>query len=205
MAPQGGNPMNTKELSTRYLTELKDLLDRFDHGSLEKIVDLILSAYEKENHIFVMGNGGSGSTASHFACDINKGCCMDLDKKFKMICVNDSIPTMLALANDVSYDVVFVEQIKNFFLPGDLVIGISGSGNSENVLQAIRYANEHNGTTIGLSGYSGGKLSTIVDVSLIADIQDMQKTEDVHMIVIHMIMQAVHQKLHPGMASMAAC
>ena len=111
--------MNTKELSTRYLTELKDLLDRFDHESLEKIVDLILSAYEKENHIFVMGNGGSGSTASHFACDINKGCCMDLDKKFKMICVNDSIPTMLALANDVSYDVVFVEQMKNFFIPGD--------------------------------------------------------------------------------------
>jgi len=197
--------MNTKVLANDYLSELKDLLDRFDHDNFEKIVDLILSAYEKETHIFVMGNGGSGSTASHFACDINKGCCMDLDKKFKMICVNDSIPTLLALANDVSYDAVFVEQMKNFFAPGDLVIGISGSGNSENVLQAIQYANENNGTTIGLSGYSGGKLSKMVDVSLVADIHDMQKTEDVHMIVVHMIMQAVYKSLHPGATSMASC
>lgn len=190
--------MNFRELSTSYLTDLKDLLDRFDHDVFEKIVDLILSAYEKENHIFIMGNGGSGSTASHFACDINKGCCLDLDKKFKMISLSDSIPTMLAYANDLSYDAIFVEQMKNFFKPGDLVIGISGSGNSENVLQAIQYANDHHGTTIGLSGYSGGKLSTLVDVSLVADIQDMQKTEDVHMIVIHMIMQAVFKALHPG-------
>jgi len=190
--------MNTKELSTSYLADLKDLLDRFDHNVFEKIVDLVLAAYENENHIFIMGNGGSGSTASHFACDINKGCCLDLDKKFKMISLSDSIPTMLAYANDLSYDAIFVEQMKNFFKPGDLVIGISGSGNSENVLQAIQYANENNGTTIGLSGYSGGKLSAMVDVSLVADIQDMQKTEDVHMIVIHMIMQAVFKALHPG-------
>jgi len=195
--------MNFKELSTDYLTDLKDLLDRFDHDAFERIVDLILSAYEKENHIFIMGNGGSGSTASHFACDINKGCCLDLDKKFKMISLSDSIPTMLAYANDLSYDAIFVEQMKNFFKPGDLVIGISGSGNSENVLQAIRYANEHKGVTIGLSGYSGGKLSTLVDVSLVADIQDMQKTEDVHMIVIHMIMQAVFKALHPGATTIA--
>jgi D-sedoheptulose 7-phosphate isomerase len=203
MAPEGGNFMNTKELSTSYLVDLKDLLDRFDHDVFEKIVDLILAAYENEKHIFVMGNGGSGSTASHFACDINKGCCLDLDKKFKMISLSDSIPTMLAYANDLSYDAIFVEQMKNFFKPGDLVIGISGSGNSENVLQAIKYANENNGTTIGLSGYSGGKLSAMVDVSLVADIQDMQKTEDVHMIVIHMIMQAVFRSLHPGATTIA--
>lgn len=190
--------MNTKELSTSYLTDLKELLDRFDHDVFEKIVELILAAYENETHIFIMGNGGSGSTASHFACDINKGCCLDLDKKFKMISLSDSIPTMLAYANDLSYEAIFVEQMKNFFKPGDLVIGISGSGNSENVLQAIQYANDNNGTTIGLSGYSGGKLSTMVDVSLVADIQDMQKTEDVHMIVIHIIMQAVFKALHPG-------
>jgi D-sedoheptulose 7-phosphate isomerase len=203
MAPEGGNFMNTKELSTSYLVDLKDLLDRFDHDVFEKIVDLILAAYENEKHIFIMGNGGSGSTASHFACDINKGCCLDLDKKFKMISLSDSIPTMLAYANDLSYDAIFVEQMKNFFKPGDLVIGISGSGNSENVLQAIKYANENNGTTIGLSGYSGGKLSAMVDVSLVADIQDMQKTEDVHMIVIHMIMQAVFRSLHPGATTIA--
>ena len=143
-----------------------------------------------------MGNGGSGSTASHFTCDINKGCCMDLNKKFKMICLNDSIPTLLALANDVSYDAVFVEQLKNFFLPGDLVIGISGSGNSPNVLHAIEYARMHQGITIGLSGFSGGKLAALADIAWIAPVEDMQKIEDMHMIVVHMIMQAVRNKLH---------
>jgi D-sedoheptulose 7-phosphate isomerase len=145
-----------------------------------------------------MGNGGSGSTASHFACDINKGCCIDLEKKFRVICLNDNIPTMLALSNDISYESIFLEQMKNFFNSGDLVIGISGSGNSENVLRAIKYASENNGRTIGLSGFSGGNLSKLVDVSFIADIDDMQKVEDIHMIIVHMIMQAIDSALHPA-------
>jgi D-sedoheptulose 7-phosphate isomerase len=188
--------VNISEFSNNYLAGLKDVLDSFNHEQFEEIINLILDAYHKENRIFVMGNGGSGSTASHFTCDINKGCCMDLEKKFKVICLNDNMPTMLALANDVSYEAVFVEQLKNFFEPGDLVMGISGSGNSENVLQAIRYARKNSGLTIGLSGFSGGKLSDLVDVSLVARVDDMQKVEDVHMIVVHMIMQAVYKFLH---------
>ncbi len=188
--------MKHKDFSKKYLTELENVLNSFDHDQFEKIVDEILQAYEKETRIFIMGNGGSGSTASHFACDINKGCCMDLEKKFKVICLNDNIPTMLALANDVSYDVVFVEQLKNFFEKGDLTIGISGSGNSENVLQAIAYAGENNGRTIGFSGFSGGKLSKMVDIPLVAEVDDMQKIEDVHMIVVHMIMQVVDEALN---------
>jgi len=188
--------VNLKEFSNTYLVDLKEVLDSFDHKQFEEIIHRILDAYRKENRIFIMGNGGSGSTASHFACDINKGCCMDLEKKFKVICLNDNMPTMLALANDVSYEAVFVEQLKNFFEPGDLVMGISGSGNSENVLQAIRYARDNNGRTIGLSGFTGGKLSGLVDVSFVARVDDMQKVEDVHMIVVHMIMQAVYKSLH---------
>lgn len=190
--------MNTKDFGNRYLSGLRDVLERFNLDKFDEIVKFILHAYDMGNNIFIMGNGGSASTASHFACDINKGCCIDLDKKFKMICLNDNIPTMLALANDVSYDAVFQEQMKNFFNPGDLVIGISGSGNSENVLKAIRYANENGGKTIGLSGFSGGKLSQIVDVPFVAEVDDMQKVEDVHMIVVHMIMQAVYGVLHDG-------
>ncbi len=188
--------MPHKKFSTHYLTELASVLDAFDHDRFGNIVDKILDAYDKQARIFIMGNGGSGSTASHFACDINKGCCIDLDKKFKVICLNDNIPTMLALANDISYDAVFVEQLKNFHEKGDLTIGISGSGNSENVLQAITYANEHGGCTIGLSGYSGGQLAKMADIPLVAKIDDMQKVEDVHMIVVHMIMQAVHKTLN---------
>jgi len=173
-------------------------MDAFDLARFEALVDGLIQAYQQQKTIFVMGNGGSGSIASHFACDINKGCCMDLEKRFKMICLNDNLPTMLAYANDVSYHVVFEEQLKNFFRTGDLIIGISGSGNSENVLRAIRYARDHGGRTIGMSGYSGGKLADLVDISLLVPAEDMQKVEDMFMIAIHMIMQIVNGILHPG-------
>ena len=193
--------MDIQHFTSDYLSGLKDVLDRFDYEGFEQTVNMVLSAYDNETHIFVMGNGGSGSTASHFACDINKGCCIDLDKKFKMICLNDNVPTMLALSNDISYESVFVEQMKNFFKPGDLVIGISGSGNSENVLRAIQYAKDNGGRTIGFSGYSGGKLADMVDVSLVARVDDMQKVEDVHMIIVHIIMQAVYKTLNTEQGS----
>ena len=191
-----GIKMDIQFFANKYLKGLKELLESFDLDQFEKMVRTILKAYDGGKHIFVMGNGGSGSTASHFACDINKGCCFDLEKKFKMICLNDNLPTLLAISNDASFDLVFVEQMKNFFNNGDLVIGISGSGNSQNVLNAIDYAKKNGGITMGLSGFSGGKLSQMVDIPLVATIDDMQKVEDVHMIVVHMIMQAVHKTLH---------
>ena len=189
--------IDTKAFADQYLSELSDLLKLFDIDQFEQILSRILDAYKGEKTIFIMGNGGSGSTASHFACDINKGCCVDLDKRFKVLCLNDNLPTLLALANDIGYDVVFEEQLRNFFKAGDLVIGISGSGNSENVLRAIRYAKDHGGETVGLSGFSGGKLSKLADVPFVAKVNDMQKIEDIHMIVVHMLMQAVHGALHP--------
>ena len=188
--------MDIQSFADGYLSGLKEVLTAFDLECFEKIVRMIMDVYDRGAHIFIMGNGGSGATASHFACDINKGCCMDLEKKFKVICLNDNIPTMLALANDISYDVVFEAQLKNFFAPGDLVVGISGSGNSENVLKAIRYANQEGGRTIGLSGFSGGRLSEEAEVSFVAPVHDMQKVEDAHLIVVHMIMQTTYGLLH---------
>jgi D-sedoheptulose 7-phosphate isomerase len=111
--------------------------------------------------------------------------------------LSDNIPTLMALANDVSYEAIFVEPLKNFFVPGDVVIGISGSGNSPNVLKAIEYAGQNHGLTIGLSGYSGGKLATMTDIAWVAPVHDMQKVEDMHMIVVHMIMQVVRTHLNP--------
>lgn len=189
--------MNIPYAAKEYLSELKEVLDDFNLEQFEKIVNLILNAYENEKQIFTMGNGGSASTASHFACDLNKGCCTNLEKKIKMICLNDNTPTLLAFANDVSYDVVFVEQLKNFFNPGDLVIGISGSGNSENVIKAIHHTKQNNGQTIGFSGFSGGKLAQMVDVPFVAKVDDIQKVEDIHMILVHMIMQAIYSALQP--------
>ncbi len=190
--------MNANQFSKQYITRLKNVLDAFDHATFDQMVAAVLDAYTRRAHIFVMGNGGSGATASHLACDINKGCCVDLEKKFKMICLNDNMPTMLALANDISYDAIFEEQLKNFFNPGDLVIGISGSGNSQNVLLAIRYAAAHGGKTIGWSGFGGGRLAGLVDLAFVAQSHDMQQVEDAHMVVAHMLMQAVYAALHPG-------
>ncbi len=185
-----------KDFSHNYIGQLKDVLDAFPQDQFDRLVDAMMDAYKEEKRIFVMGNGGSASTASHWVCDINKGCCMEKEKKFKMICLNDSISTMLAYANDQAYEDVFVEQLKNFFVPGDIVIGISGSGNSLNVLKAIEYAKNNSGTTVGLCGYSGGKIYDMVDIPILARVDDMQKVEDVHMIVVHMTMQRILKELN---------
>ena len=185
-----------KDFIFDYLNQLKGLLDVFPSDRFEEIGRALLSAYNEERQVFIMGNGGSGSTASHFVCDINKGSCLELKKKFKVICLNDNVPTILAYANDLSYDKIFVEPLKNFLQPKDLVIGISGSGNSENVLQAVSYARENGARTIGLSGFNGGKLAQIVDIPFVAKINDMQKVEDIHMIVVHMLMQYLCRALN---------
>lgn len=181
--------------SQKYLDDLCMVLERFPHAGFKKMIDVFMSVYKAERNIFVMGNGGSGSIASHWAGDINKGCCLRLDKKFKMICLHDNVSTMMAYANDLSYDQVFVEPLKNFFRPKDLVIAISGSGNSKNILNAIEYANTHDGITIGLCGYSGGKLRDMVTIPLWLEVDDMQKVEDVAMIIVHMAMQAICREL----------
>ncbi len=188
--------------SQEYLRDLVELLQDFPHQSFEEMIAALLAAHRDGRRIFVMGNGGSGATASHWVCDLNKGCCLHLEKKFRMLCLNDNVASILAYANDLSYEEVFVEQLKNFFEPGDLVIGISGSGNSENVLRAIDWANQHGGVTIGLCGYGGGRLAGAARIPLHVRRHDMQKVEDVHMIIVHMTMQRLLAELG---GSAAAC
>ncbi len=185
-----------KRFALMYLSELKKVLETIPLEKFKEIVNIILGAYWGGHAIFIMGNGGSGATASHFACDINKGACFGLEKRFKVICLNDNVPTMLAYANDSSYEEIFVEQLKNFLKPDDLVIGISGSGNSKNVLKAIEYANDKGAKTLGLTGFDGGNLADLAKVALVIRINDMQKVEDTHLIITHMIMQIAYKKLH---------
>lgn len=178
--------------SKEYLGQLKQMLDLFPHEQFEQMMDCLLAAYAQGRRIFIMGNGGSAMTASHFACDLNKGCSLERDRRFKAICLNDSLPTLLAYANDLSYAQIFVEQLKNFYVPGDVVIGISGSGNSANVLRAIEHANGHAGVTVGWCGFDGGALGAMARISLVIRSQDMQKIEDLHMIIAHMTMQRIN-------------
>ena len=179
----------TDQLVNNYIAELKDTLDNLDRGEVVQFADILEKARLQSNKVFIFGNGGSGSTATHFACDINKGASMGQDKRHRIIALTDNIPTMLAYSNDMSYDDVFVEQLKNFIEPGDVVIGISGSGNSKNIIKAIEYANQLENTTIGITGFEGGKLKQISTYSVNANRNDMQISEDVHMILVHLMMK----------------
>ena len=186
--------MESSDFVKKYLVDLKELINVININEITEFIKEIENVYKNEKTIFIMGNGGSAATASHFACDINKGVSLKLQKKFKVLCLNDNIPIMLAYANDISYDSIFIEQLKNYISKGDLVIGISGSGNSKNVLNAIEYAKEIGAKTFGIIGYDGGKLKNLAQKSLIVRSFDMQKIEDCHMILAHLTMQYFSKK-----------
>jgi len=181
-----------------YIDGLKAALDRLNRDEISQLAGLLLDAYEKNANIFICGNGGSASTASHFACDINKGACYGLDKRFKVMPLTDNAATIMAYSNDVHYDEIFVEQLKNFIQKDDIVIGISGSGNSRNVLKAIEYANEKGNITCGITGYDGGKLKEVAKYSVNANRNDMQISEDIHMILTHLMMRITRKALMGG-------
>lgn len=178
----------TKQIAA-YFEKLKKTIDLIDLSDLNTLMNILEKAREEGSQIFIMGNGGSSATASHYVCDFNKGISMEQDKKFKLICLNDNIPSLMAYANDLSFEDIFVRQLKNYFQAGDIVIGVSGSGNSKNVLNAIQYANEHGGVTVGLTGYDGGKLKTMCRYGVHVPVDDMQITEDLHMVLDHCMMK----------------
>ncbi|TSD03639.1 MAG: D-sedoheptulose 7-phosphate isomerase, partial [Parcubacteria group bacterium Athens0714_26] len=133
------------------------------------------------------GNGGSAATASHFVNDLSKLTISEGRLRFKVVGLTDNVPILLAWANDTNYHNIFVEQIKNLIEPGDVVVGISGSGNSMNVINAIEYANERGGVTIGLVGYDGGKLINCVQHCIHIPISEMEKIEDMHLLIQHLL------------------
>lgn len=180
---------------TAYLDKLKQVIDVISVDEVNRLMNLLVDALQEERQIFIMGNGGSAATASHFVCDFNKGLSWGKQKRFKLICLNDNVPTMMAYANDTSYEDVFVEPLKNYFRKGDLVIGISGSGNSKNVLNAIAWGNANGGTTIGLTGYNGGKIKEIAMHGVHINVNDMQITEDLHMVLDHCMMKILYSYL----------
>lgn len=178
-----------------YFNSLKCTIDMISKEDLDALMHMLEKTRNEGKNIFIMGNGGSAATASHFVCDFNKGISDKQEKKYRFICLNDNVPSMMAYANDVSYDEVFVGSLKNLFRPGDVVIGISGSGNSENVVRALEYANQHNGITVALTGFDGGKLKRIAEYNVHIPIYDMQVTEDLHMMLDHCMMKILsHNK-----------
>jgi len=183
-----------KNLARDYLSELRDITDRLPLEDLEAIVDLLFRAYERGAQIFVMGNGGSAATASHFACDAGH-LNLELKKRLRVRCLTDDVSTILAIANDRSYDQIFVEQLRTMMSPGDVVLGISGSGNSPNVIEAVAFANRGGASSAALLGFDGGRLAKIAGRSLVVPGRDMKKIEDVHVILVHIIAQGLKARI----------
>ena len=178
-----------------YFTRVSETLDKLDVDSLEKLIDVLLEAREKENTIFIFGNGGSGATASHVAGDFIKGISYKLDKRFRVHCLNDNISGLMAISNDLSYEEIFIEPLKAFLRKGDVVIGISGSGNSANVVKAMDFAKTQGAYTVAFCGFKGGKIKGLADLVLLAPVNDMEVTEDVHIIIFHAIKQKLMRAL----------
>lgn len=176
-----------------YFEREKHVLDLIDKASLSEVMNLLEEARLDGRQIFIMGNGGSGATASHYCCDFNKGISLSKEKRYRMICLNDNVPTLMAYANDISYDAIFIGPLQNFYNEGDVVIGISGSGNSGNVVKAMKWAKDHGAVTIAISGYDGGKLKQIADHGVHIPVDDMQITEDLHMVLDHCMMKVLCQ------------
>jgi D-sedoheptulose 7-phosphate isomerase len=173
--------------SEDYRSKLLAAIQSIPLEKVEESIRRLAQAREEGRAIFVCGNGGSAATASHFVCDMVKGASYGRTRRFRIQALTDGMPTITAYSNDLSYDHVFVEQLRNFAAPGDLLIALSGSGNSPNVLRAVEYANSIGCYTIGLSGRDGGQLAPLVQLSIHVPEAHMGRIEDAHLQICHMI------------------
>lgn len=170
-----------------YRNELVETISKIDTKAVDQAIDWLAEARANDRHIFICGNGGSAATSSHFVVNMLKGASWNREKRFRIMALNDQMPTLTAYANDVHYDCVFVEQLKNFAQPGDVFMALSGSGNSPNVLRAMEYANSIDCKTIALTGRDGGKLGPMAKLNIHVPNAHMGRIEDGHHIVCHMI------------------
>lgn len=171
-----------------YINQEKIILDTLNIEEINTFINLLLETTRKKGVIYICGNGGSASTASHFMNDFNKGVESFCGNPFRFMCLSDNVATITAIANDISYNEIYSHQLKNRLNENDIVIGISGSGNSTNIINAINYANSCGNTTISLTGYNGGVLKNISKYNVHIPIDNMQIVEDIHLVLDHMIM-----------------
>ena len=179
-----------------YFTELEQMVRCISLLNLQQVLSLLENAYHNGRRIFIMGNGGSAATASHFALDLAKNTIMPGAPRLKAISLTDHVPLITAWSNDTAYEHIFAEQLANMIESGDVVIGISASGNSPNVINALRFARAFHASTIGLLGAKGGKIKELVDAYVLAPGQNIEQEEDAHMILAHVITRHMRHVVH---------
>jgi D-sedoheptulose 7-phosphate isomerase len=189
-----GPGLDISDFTASYQQAVTHALGTVDLSKVARAVEILSEARERDGMIFVCGNGGSASTASHFVCDMVKGASFGQTSRFRIMAFTDGLPTITAYSNDVGYESIFVEQLKNFAKANDVLMTISGSGNSPNVLRAAEYANSIGCKTIALTGRDGGQLGPLADLEIRVAEPHMGRIEDCHIIVCHMICYYFMQK-----------
>ena len=181
--------METRNIINDYIEKSIICLENMKNhvSQIEKISQLLINARDEKRSIFLLGNGGSASNASHYFCDMNKTSNMNNENRFKAISLVDNMPIISAYTNDISFNSVFTEQLKNFFQEKDILIAISGSGNSKNVIDAVEYVKEKNGIVVGLTGFDGGILKSKCNECLIIPSDSMYRIEDMHLMINHIL------------------
>jgi len=182
------------EIYSQYLTRLKSAIDAMPVREIARAVDILVAAYQADRTIFTLGNGGSAALASHMAADLGKAThvpgppALAKLKRLKVLALTDCIPLLTAWANDASYEIAFAAQLENFVEPGDVVFGISGSGNSPNVLRALELARKAGAISVGFTGCGGGKMKDLLDCAIVMPSDNMQIVEDAHVIASHLLL-----------------
>lgn len=183
--------INTKLVATNYLSQISQALNQINVEEIQKIANILLDAYNNDKTVFIMGNGGSASTASHMACDLGKGTLKNTynsrEKRLKVVSITDNTATITAYANDLSYEDIFSQQLHNLIKYQDVLIAISGYGNSPNIVKALKYARSKGAVTIGLLGNKGGKAKKFTDVNIIIKSSNYGVIEDLHLTLNHLL------------------
>ena len=187
-----------------YLAEMKTVTDKISSEDIDKVVELLYQAWQKDRRVFICGNGGSAGTASHFTCDLAKATIVDNKKRFKTICLNDNAPLISALTNDNGFDNLYIEQLRNLYQPGDVLICISvhgGAGKdkagmwSQNLLKAMKYVTDNGGKTIGFSGFDGGPMKEIADACVVVPADSTPQVESFHLALEHLVCSCLKKKI----------
>jgi D-sedoheptulose 7-phosphate isomerase len=189
-----------------YLEEVAQIVEKLDTGSIDKAVGILYEAWKNDNQVFTIGNGGSASTATHLACDLNKWVSNEAARKFRAFALVDNIPLVSALTNDNGWGDVYYEQLRNFFRRRDVLVAISvhgGSGSdkaglwSQNLLKAVKYAKDNGGKVVGLSGFDGGVLKTASDACIVVPANSTPHVEGMHLVLTHLMCEQLKDLISP--------
>lgn len=197
-----GATLGAKDYLERVCREIRNL----DPAQVEALAGLIEERYHAGRFVFIVGNGGSGANASHLCEDLAKCTLQNFDsqKRLKVLSLTDNTPWVTAVANDINYESVFLEQLKNLASPGDLLVAISGSGNSPNILRAVEWANGHGLTSVGVTGFGGGKLKGLAHYNLHAGVDDMGVAESLHLVAFHWVIDDLYRRFAAAAAGRGA-